>query len=67
MPLVAHNALPTFARLRRDGITLLSTERAANQEIRELHVGLLNMMPDAALEATERQFYRLVGESNPIA
>ncbi|MDO9009590.1 MAG: homoserine O-succinyltransferase, partial [Thiobacillus sp.] len=67
MPLVAHNALPTFDRLRRDGITVLSTERAAKQEIRELHVGLLNMMPDAALEATERQFYRLVGESNPIA
>ena len=67
MPLVAHNSLPTFDRLRRDGITVLSTERAAKQEIRELHVGLLNMMPDAALEATERQFYRLVGESNPIA
>lgn len=67
MPLVAHNALPTFERLRRDGVSVLSTERAANQEIRELHVGLLNMMPDAALEATERQFYRLVGESNPIA
>lgn len=67
MPLVAHNALPTFERLRHDGITVLSTERAANQEIRELHVGLLNMMPDAAIEATERQFFRLVGESNPIA
>lgn len=67
MPLVAHNSLPTFERLRHDGITVLSTERAAHQEIRELHVGLLNMMPDAALEATERQFYRLVGESNPIA
>ncbi len=67
MPLVAHNALPTFERLRQEGTTVLSTGRAANQEIRELHVGLLNMMPDAALEATERQFYRLVGESNPIA
>jgi len=67
MPLVAHNALPTFDRLRRDGMTVLETGRAAQQEIRELHVGLLNMMPDAALEATERQFYRLVGESNPIA
>lgn len=67
MPLVAHNALPAFERLRRDGIAVLSTERAARQEIRELHIGLLNMMPDAAIEATERQFYRLVGESNPIA
>ncbi len=67
MPLVAHNSLPTFERLRRDGITVLSTGRAAGQTIRELHIGLLNMMPDAAIEATERQFYRLVGESNPIA
>ena len=25
------------------------------------------MMPDAALTATERQFIRLVGSSNPIA
>jgi homoserine O-succinyltransferase len=32
-----------------------------------LHIGVLNMMPDAALAATERQFFRLVGESNPIA
>ncbi len=24
-------------------------------------------MPDAAIAATERQFFRLVGESNPIA
>ena len=67
MPLVAHNGLPAFERLRHEGMVVHTTERAANQEIRELHVGLLNMMPDAALEATERQFLRLVGESNPIA
>lgn len=67
MPLVAHNALPTFDRLRQDGMVVHTAERAAHQEIRELHVGLLNMMPDTALEATERQFFRLVGESNPIA
>jgi homoserine O-succinyltransferase len=67
MPLVAHNALPTFGRLREDGMVVHTPARAASQEIRELHVGLLNMMPDAALEATERQFFRLVGESNPIA
>jgi homoserine O-succinyltransferase/O-acetyltransferase len=67
MPLVAHNGLPSFARLKDEGVTVLSSERASSQVIRELHVGLLNMMPDAALEATERQFFRLVGESNPIA
>ena len=67
MPLVAHNGLPTFARLRGEGHTVLAPDRALHQDIRELHVGLLNMMPDAALTATERQFFRLVGASNPIA
>jgi len=67
MPLVAHNDLPSFARLREEGQTVLAPARAASQHIRELHIGLLNMMPDAALAATERQFFRLVGESNPIA
>ncbi len=67
MPLVANSELPTFARLSREGLTVLAPERAAHQDIRELHIGLLNMMPDSALAATERQFFRLVGESNPIA
>jgi len=67
VPLVAHNELPTFARLQAEGLRVLPPDRALHQDIRELHIGLLNMMPDAALEATERQFFRLVGESNPIA
>ncbi|WP_456373503.1 homoserine O-succinyltransferase MetA [Thiolapillus sp.] len=67
MPLVAHNQLPSFARLREEGLLVLPSGRAMHQHIRELHVGLLNMMPDKALAATERQFFRLVGESNPIA
>ena len=67
MPLVAHSTLPTFARLRQEGATVLDPDRALHQDIREMHIGLLNMMPDAALEATERQFFRLVGQSNQIA
>jgi homoserine O-succinyltransferase len=67
MPIVAHNELPTFVRLRDEGMIVLPPDRALHQDIRELHVGLLNMMPDKALAATERQFFRLVGESNPIA
>lgn len=67
MPLVAYSDLPTFQRLREEGRTILPAGRALSQEIRELHIGLLNMMPDAALQATERQFFRLVGESNQIA
>ena len=67
MPIVAHNDLPTFERLRSEGQTIIEPDRALHQTIRELHIGVLNMMPDAALAATERQFFRLVGESNPIA
>jgi len=67
MPLVAHNGLPAFQRLREHGHDVLTLERAEHQDIRELHIGLLNMMPDAALSATEQQFIRLVGSSNQIA
>lgn len=67
MPLVASSNLPTFQRLKQDGENVVSREFAVHQDIRELHIGVLNMMPDAALAATERQFFRLVGESNAIA
>ncbi len=67
MPLVSHNKLPSFNRLKDEGIKVLDSSFAKQQDIRELHIGLLNMMPDAALAATERQFFRLIGESNPIA
>ena len=66
MPLVAHNPLPTFEHLRQDGQVVLSLESAQRQDIREQHIGLLNMMPDTALTVTERQFFRLIGESNAI-
>lgn len=67
MPLVAYNDLPSFQRLKEEGRNILPAGRALSQEIRELHIGLLNLMPDKALQATERQFFRLVGESNQIA
>lgn len=67
MPLVANSKLPAFERLREEGETVIPAEIAVHQDIRELHIGLLNMMPDAALAATERQFFRLIGESNQIA
>lgn len=67
MPIVAHNHLPSFKRLLEEGVNVLPGDRALTQTIRELHIGLLNMMPDKALQATERQFFRLVGQSNPIA
>ena len=67
VPLIAHTNLPTFSRLAQEGELILSPNRANTQTIRELHIGLLNMMPDTALEATERQFFRLIGQSNHVA
>jgi homoserine O-succinyltransferase/O-acetyltransferase len=67
MPLVANSKLPTFERLKLEGENVVPGDVALHQDIRELHIGLLNMMPDAALAATERQFFRLVGEANQIA
>lgn len=67
MPLVSHTDLPAFKRLAQEGQTVLDPDRASHQDIRELHIGLLNMMPDGALTATERQFFRLVGASNLVA
>ena len=66
MPLVAYSPLPTFERLRTEGELILDPEVFRADPIDELHIGLLNMMPDGALAATERQFFRLIGESNQI-
>ncbi|HZB99979.1 MAG TPA: homoserine O-succinyltransferase, partial [Gammaproteobacteria bacterium] len=48
MPLVAYSELPAFDALKQEGGTVIAREIALHQDIRELHIGLLNMMPDAA-------------------
>ena len=50
MPLVAHTGLPTFQRLLEEGEDILNPSRASHQHIRELHIGLLNIMPDSFLD-----------------
>ena len=56
MPLLQLPDLPSMARVAREGVRV----RPAARGLRPLRVGLLNMMPDRALEATERQFLRLL-------
>jgi homoserine O-succinyltransferase len=67
MPLVAHGSLPTFEKLQQRGQEVLSLDEALRQDIRELHIGFLNMMPDGAFQVTELQFMRMVGSCNQIA
>ncbi len=66
MPLVAHTDHPSYRVLQDRGQEILPMDRALSQDIRELHVGLLNMMPDAALSSTDQQFMRLIGSCNKI-
>jgi homoserine O-succinyltransferase len=61
MSLVAHSELPAFGALRREGLAIIDEKAAISSGRPSLRIGLLNLMPDTALQATERQFLRLVG------
>ena len=59
MPITLPETLPAYAQLRREGVMVMSENRAARQDIRPLHIGLLNLMPKKI--QTETQFARLIG------
>ena len=62
MPLLAHSPLPAFARLAAAGVPVVAP---ADWDGPRLRVGLVNTMADGALEATERQFLRLLAAAVP--
>lgn len=57
MPLLRLQDLPSLDRVSEQGIQVI--ERVPESAVR-LDIGLLNMMPDRALAATERQFLQLM-------
>ncbi|MDO8883898.1 homoserine O-succinyltransferase [Pseudotabrizicola sp.] len=59
MPITLPETLPAFDVLQREGVMVMSPERAARQDIRPLKIGLLNLMPKKI--QTENQFARLIG------
>ena len=63
MPIKIPNNLPARATLEQEGVMVMSEDTAARQDIRPLHIGLLNLMPNKI--RTETQFARLVG-STPL-
>ena len=69
MPLVAHNALPTFERLRAEGEDVLSIERAQHQDIRELHIGhaIVSRAVFVGLRAAVAEMKRLMREAAQAA
>ncbi len=60
MPLIRHRELASWGRLEYEGINIADPKAEQVTAYPELHIGFLNMMPDRALKATERQFFRLI-------
>ena len=59
MPITLPETLPAFDVLSREGVMVMSPDRAAHQDIRPLRIALLNLMPKKI--QTENQFARLIG------
>ncbi len=55
MPVAAHKG-NYLDRMRKVDPTVICMDEAAKRAVRELHIGIVNMMPDAALKKTETQF-----------
>jgi len=59
MPITLPPTLPAFEVLSREGVMVMTPDRAAHQDIRPLRIALLNLMPKKI--QTENQFARLIG------
>ncbi|MDQ7071558.1 MAG: homoserine O-succinyltransferase, partial [Rhodobacterales bacterium] len=59
MPIKIPADLPAFDILTREGVMVMSEDRASVQDIRPLRIALLNLMPKKI--QTETQFSRLIG------
>ena len=61
MPLRLKESLPVIEKLKKENIFAMTEERAVHQDIRELKIAVLNLMPDK--ERTEQQLLRLLSNS----
>lgn len=55
MPIAAKKS-PYLDRLQGIDPTVICVDEAVKRSVRELHIGIINMMPDSALRKTEEQF-----------
>jgi len=63
MPLIVNKKLPAYDKLKKELVSEISTERAKQQDIRPLEIGILNLMPSAVVERTELQMLRLLANT----
>ena len=64
MPVISYPNLPSLERLKSSGLVLDREPSEKQLYSKELHIGLLNLMPDAAFQATERQFVSMLSSNN---
>ena len=61
MPIRVKEGITAVTKLREENIFAMTNERAVHQDIRELNIAVLNLMPDK--EETEQQLLRLLSNS----
>lgn len=61
MPIKVQKSLPAVKWLKKEGIFVMKDDRAENQDIRPLHLLILNLMPNK--ETTELQLLRLISQT----
>ena len=61
MPIRVKESISAVEKLRKENIFAMTNERAIHQDIRELNIAVLNLMPDK--EETEQQLLRLLSNS----
>ena len=63
MPVISHPNLPSLERLESSGLVVKDELSINKSDRKNLHIGLLNLMPDAAFKATERQFVSMLASN----
>ena len=66
MPLVSHPNLPSLERLESSELVIKEDDSKSESFSRHLHIGFLNLMPDAAFQATERQFVSMLASDGEL-
>lgn len=61
MPVKIQDNLPAIDILAKENIFVMTTSRAAQQDIRPLHIAVLNLMPTKVV--TETQLLRVIGNT----
>ena len=66
MPVVSHPNLPSLERLESSKLVFKEDDSKNESFSKHLHIGFLNLMPDAAFQATERQFVSMLASNDEI-